>query len=246
MVEQDSDWERFIDQQLVKLDTQRIDFYMLHGWATGPWDKVRNLRGLHALERAKADGRIGHLGFSFHGSPDAFCAIIDGFDWEFCLIQLNYLDQQYQAGLDGLRYAESHKVGVVVMEALRGGALANVPPAVESLWARSPRRWSPAEWALRWVWDLPGVVSVSGADKRAHGQRSVHRWRRSAANSRRRALGHLAPSEFLGTPSHIGKQSAVPHVIAPAANRRPARGCGRAHDLEWTRLAPDLGGALLP
>jgi predicted aldo/keto reductase-like oxidoreductase len=160
MVEQESDWERFIDQQLVKLDTQRIDFYMLHGLAAGPWDKVRNLRGLRALERAKADGRIGHLGFSFHGSLDAFRSIIDGFDWEFCLIQLNYLDQQYQAGLEGLRYAESHKVGVIVMEALRGGALAKVPPAVESLWARSTRRWSPAEWALRWVWDLPGVVSV--------------------------------------------------------------------------------------
>jgi predicted aldo/keto reductase-like oxidoreductase len=146
-VEKESDWERFIDQQLVRLGTDRIDFYMLHGLAAESWDKVKNLRGLAALERAKADGRIGHIGFSFHGSPDCFRAIIDAFDWEFCLIQLNYLDQQYQAGLDGLRYAESHKVGVVVMEALRGGALARVPPAVESIWARSPRRWSPAEWA---------------------------------------------------------------------------------------------------
>jgi hypothetical protein len=111
LVEQESDWERFIDGQLAKLDTARIDFYMLHGLAAGPWDKVGKLRGLRALERAKADGRIGHIGFSFHGSPDAFRTIIDGFDWEFCLIQLNYLDQQYQAGLDGLRYAESHKVG---------------------------------------------------------------------------------------------------------------------------------------
>lgn len=160
LVEQERDWERLLDRQLVKLAVDRIDFYMLHGLAAATWDKVRNLHGLRALERAKADGRIGHIGFSFHGSPDDFRTIIDSFDWEFCLIQLNYLDQQYQAGLQGLRYAESHKVGVVVMEALRGGALAKVPPAVERIWSRSPRRWSPAEWALRWVLDLPGVVSV--------------------------------------------------------------------------------------
>jgi len=85
-----------------------------------------------------------------------------------------------------------------------------------------------------------------GADKRAHGQRCVHWRRRAAANSRRRALGHLASSKFVGTPSHIGKQSAVPYSIAPAAKRPPAVSSGRPHDLEWTRLAPDLGGALLP
>lgn len=83
------------------------------------------------------------------------------------------------------------------------------------------------------------------ADKRAHGQRCVHRRRCSATNSRRRALGHLAPSEFVGTPSHLGKQSAGAHVIAPAANRPPAGSGGRAYDREWTCLAPDLGGALL-
>jgi len=160
LVNHESDWERFIDQQLTRLATDRIDFYMLHGLAAASWQKVKDLHGLDALERAKADGRIGHIGFSFHGSPDDFPTIIDSFAWEFCLIQLNYLDQQYQAGLAGLRHAESRKVGVVVMEALRGGALAKVPPVVESIWARSPRGWSPAEWALRWVWDLPGVVSV--------------------------------------------------------------------------------------
>ena len=84
-----------------------------------------------------------------------------------------------------------------------------------------------------------------GTDKRAHGQRCVHGRRCAAANGRCRALGHLAPGELVGTPSHLGKQSAVPHSIAPPINRRPAHGSRRAHDPEWTRLAPDLGGALL-
>lgn len=160
MIQNESDWERYLDQQLVRLGTDHIDFYMLHGLMAAPWEKVKALHGLRALERAKADGRIRHIGFSFHGAFDDFTGIIDAFDWEFCLIQLNYVDQNYQAGLAGLRYAADRKVGVVIMEGLRGGALAKVPPAVASIFARSPRQWSSAEWGLRWVWDLPGVVSV--------------------------------------------------------------------------------------
>jgi len=160
LVEKESDWERFIDAQLVKLGTDHIDFYLLHALAGESWAKVKSLHGLRALERAKADGRLGHLGFSFHGSPSDFREIVDGYAWEFCLVQMNYLDQDYQAGLAGLRLAAERKIGVVVMEALRGGALANVPPAVRTILGTSPRAWSPVEWALRYVWDLPGVVSV--------------------------------------------------------------------------------------
>jgi uncharacterized protein len=159
-VEKESDFEHFLDRQLVKLDTDFIDFYLLHGLAAGPWDKVKRLGGLPALERAKADGRIKHIGFSFHGSQDDFRTIIDSYDWDLCLIQLNYVDQGYQAGMQGLEYATRHDVGVLVMEPLRGGALASVPPEVQSIWAESSRAWSPAEWALRWVQGQPGVVSV--------------------------------------------------------------------------------------
>ena len=126
-VRQDGDWERFLDQQLRKLDTDFVDFYLLHGLAAGPWDKVKQLGGLAALERAKADGRIKHIGFSFHGPLDDFVAIINGYDWDLCLIQLNYVDQGYQAGIQGLALAAQRKVGVMVMEPLRGGVLAKVP-----------------------------------------------------------------------------------------------------------------------
>jgi uncharacterized protein len=167
-VQQESDWERFLDLQLEKLDTDCIDFYLLHALAAGPWDKVKRLAGLPALERAKADGRIKHIGFSFHGPLDDFQTILDGYAWDLCLMQLNYVDQAFQAGVQGLALAARRNVGVMVMEPLRGGALANLPPDVQSIWARSGRDWSGAEWALRWVLNQPGVVSVlSGMNREA-------------------------------------------------------------------------------
>jgi len=156
----EADWERYLDQQLERLETDRIDFYLLHALSAERWATVQKLRGLAAMERARADGRIGHIGFSFHGSPDAFRTIIDGYDWEFCQIQLNFVDVGYQAGLTGLRHAAAKKVGVVVMEPLRGGALAKAPAAAQEIWASSGRPWSPAEWSLRWLWNLPEIVTV--------------------------------------------------------------------------------------
>jgi len=173
-VEQAGDFERLLDLQLAKLDTDHIDFYLLHAISGGPWDKIVKLEGLRALERARADGRIRHFGFSFHGPLDDFKRIIDGHDWEFTQIQLNYLDEGFQAGLEGLRYAAARQVGVIVMEPLRGGALAKAPPEVEAIWARSGRPWSPVEWALRWVLGLPGVVTVlSGMGELAQVQENL-------------------------------------------------------------------------
>lgn len=162
----EADFERVIDQQLEKLRTKRIDFYLLHAISAGPWEKVKQLKGLRALEKAKTDGRIGHIGFSFHGTCDEFKKIIGEYEWEFAQIQLNYVDQAFQAGLEGLRCAAERKVGVIVMEPLRGGSLAASPEPVRQLLGRAGRQWSPAEWALRWVWSQPGVVTVlSGMGK---------------------------------------------------------------------------------
>jgi predicted aldo/keto reductase-like oxidoreductase len=160
LVEAESDWEKFLDAQLKKLDTDRIDFYLMHSLSGESWEIIRRLRGMQALERARTDGRIGHIGFSFHGSPTDFRTIVDGFDWEFCQIQFNFLDIEFQAGLEGLRYATNKNIGVIVMEPLRGGTLARVPQAVQSIWARSGRPWSPAAWALRWVCMHPEPVTI--------------------------------------------------------------------------------------
>jgi predicted aldo/keto reductase-like oxidoreductase len=161
LVKSASDWERLLDAQLAKLDTDTIDVYFLHSLAADSWNTVVRLKGLKALERARADGRIRHIGFSFHGSLESFKTIIDSYDWACCLIQYNFVDQEFQAGTMGLRYAASKRIGIAVMEPLRGGALAtNVPEQVQAIWARYPVPRTPAEWALRWVWNHPEVTTV--------------------------------------------------------------------------------------
>ena len=164
------DFDRYLDEQLVRLETG-IDFYLLHGLDAESWrDKVLAYDVLTSAERALGDGRIGHLGFSFHDTYEAFAEILDGTDlWELCQIQYNYMDEEYQAGTRGLELAAGKGLGVVVMEPLRGGQLARPTPEVAALWAAARRDLescvpsavclpeSPVEWALRWVWDHPEV-----------------------------------------------------------------------------------------
>jgi predicted aldo/keto reductase-like oxidoreductase len=161
LVEAEGDWERLLDEQLKKLDTDHIDFYLIHALNAERWNTVRRFAGLRALERARRDGRIGHIGFSMHDSLGVFRTIVDGYDWEFCQIQYNFIDQQFQAGTEGLRYAAERRIGVIVMEPLRGGALAAAQPEdIQRIWARSPERLTPAARALQWVWSHPEVVTA--------------------------------------------------------------------------------------
>ncbi|HEY3381123.1 MAG TPA: aldo/keto reductase [Vicinamibacterales bacterium] len=164
LVQAEVDWERLLDEQLTKLDCSTIDFYMFHGLSAERWDLVQRLHGIPALERARADGRIRHLGFSFHGSPDAFRTIIDGYDWDFCQIQYNFMDEEFQAGTAGLGHAASKQVAVFAMEPLRGGSLSAEPPEpVKAIWQQAAVPRTPADWALRWVWNHSGVtMALSG------------------------------------------------------------------------------------
>jgi hypothetical protein len=161
LVQEAGDWERLLDEQLRKLDTDRIDFYLLHALNADRWRTVLGLKGLAAMERAKADGRIRHLGFSFHDALKVFKPIVDGYDWEFCQIQLNFIDPGFQAGIEGLNHAAARGVGAIAMEPLRGGTLAwEQPPDVQAIWARTTELRPPAEWALRWVWNHRSVVTA--------------------------------------------------------------------------------------
>jgi uncharacterized protein len=156
-----SDWDKFLDEQLKRLRTDHIDFYLLHALSRERWAKVKQLGALPALERAKAAGKIRHIGFSFHDSLDAFKEIIDGYDgWEFCQVQYNYIDREFQAGDKGLEYAAEREIGVIVMEPLRGGALASPPPQVRSAFGKYPTPRLPYEWALRHVLDRQEVSLV--------------------------------------------------------------------------------------
>jgi predicted aldo/keto reductase-like oxidoreductase len=171
LCERAEDMDRFLDTQLRKLCTGTVDYYLLHT-LTGPlWDHLESLGARKFLDRAKSDGRIVNAGFSFHGASEDFRRIVDAYPWEFCQIQYNFLDEEYQAGTKGLEYAASKGLGVVVMEPLRGGnlGLPVPPPAIAELWKRAPLVRTPAEWALRWVWNHPEVtVVLSGMNEEKH------------------------------------------------------------------------------
>ena len=170
MVESQADMDKFLDEQLGKLRTDRVDLYLLHGLQKERWPKLRELDIFEWAEGAIADGRIGYLGFSFHDDYDVFREIVDSHDWTFCQIQYNYMDTEYQAGTRGLRYAASKGLAVVVMEPIAGGRLAvPPPPEIQAVWDRAEVRRTPAEWALQWVWNHPEVsVVLSGMSTMEH------------------------------------------------------------------------------
>ena len=192
LVKEPSDFDRLLDEQLRRLRTDSIDFYLLHSLDEKHWAQVLATRQLAAAERALTDGRIKHLGFSFHDSYEVFDRVLDATDlWEFCQIQLNYMDEEYQAGRRGLELAAARGLGVIVMEPLRGGMLArNLPPAVEAAWRDAPVLRSPVEWALQWVWDLPQVSLVlSGMSTMQHVEEDL-------AYAGRSRPGLLGPEEL--------------------------------------------------
>lgn len=154
-----ADMDRFLHQQLERLQTDHLDFYLVHGINGAVWDRMRDLGVIEFLEGAKAEGLIRFPAFSFHGPAADFPRIIDEYDgWAFGQVQYNYADTTYQAGHAGLRYAADKGIGVVVMEPLKGGRLAHgIPPRMQAVFEARPEGWSPAEWALRYVWNEPGV-----------------------------------------------------------------------------------------
>jgi len=155
------DFDAMLDEQLKRLQTDRIDFYLLHSLNREHWQTVQEHAVLRRAEDALTDGRIRYLGFSFHDNLEMFKNIVDSYDgWTFCQIQYNYMDTDFQAGTAGLHYAASKGLGVVVMEPLRGGKLAKELPAVIPLWSQVAQKRKPADWAFQWLWNQPEVSMV--------------------------------------------------------------------------------------
>jgi len=186
LVESPADFDRLLNEQLAKLQTDHIDFYLLHALSHSRWQNiVLKHKLLDRAEAALADGRIRHLGFSFHDEYPAFEEIVNGSDlWSFCQIQYNYMDAENQAGVRGLKLAADKGLGVVVMEPLMGGRLADPPKDVlEAMESYSVRR-TPVEWALDWLWDQPEVsVILSGMSTMAQVEENLNFAARSCPQS---------------------------------------------------------------
>ena len=160
MVKSINDVERFFCEQLKRLQTDYIDYYLFHTLNdVNSWERLKNLGIENWIVEKKQTGRIKNIGFSFHGGAGAFKEVLDGYNWDICYIQYNYLDKTSQAGVDGLKYAVDKGVPVVIMEPLRGGQLANKLPK-QVLKMLDVAKVTPAQWAFKWLYNQPEVSIV--------------------------------------------------------------------------------------
>lgn len=162
MIKTKEDIEKYFEEELKRLRTDHIDFYLMHMLADiKSWDKLKALGIEDWIKEKKESGKIKQIGFSYHGNSDMFCKLIDSYDWDFCQIQYNYLDEHSQAGRTGLNYAASKGIPVVIMEPLRGGRLANnLPEKAQKLFEKYEIKRTPAEWAFRWLWNQKEIMCV--------------------------------------------------------------------------------------
>ena len=155
-----ADFDKLFHEQLKRLKTDHIEFYLLHSLNREYWSKMREYDAIEWGRRTIKAGKIGQLGFSFHDDFDLFKEIVDAWDWPFCQIQYNYMDVRNQAGTRGLKYAALKGIAVVVMEPILGGKLASPPPSIQKILDRAETKRRAADWALQWLWNQPEVTVV--------------------------------------------------------------------------------------
>lgn len=191
-IQKPEDFDRILDEQLDKLRTDHIDFYLLHGLNAKTWHDVVLRQGLlERAEQAIRNGRICHLGFSFHDAHPAFVEILNGYDrWTFCQIQYNYMDTENQAGTKGLKLAAEKGLAVVVMEPLLGGRLANPPAPIRRVFDESGTKLSPVDLALHWIWEQPEVSTVLS------GMSTIEQVKTNIASASKAHAGLLTTSDF--------------------------------------------------
>jgi hypothetical protein len=191
-VAHDYDFDRYLEQQLERLDTDHIDLYLLHALTERRWQKLRKLNVLDWAERRMAEGAFEFLGFSFHDTFAVFRSIVDDYDgWAATLTMYNYLDTEYEAGRAGVLYAAERGIAVMVMEPLRGGLLARKPPSeIEALLNRAATQRKPADWAFQWLWSQPEVSVVLS------GMSSMQQLRENLASADRSEPGSLSADEL--------------------------------------------------
>ncbi len=154
--------EKIFLEELKRLKTDHVDYYLMHMLAdVDTWERMKELGIIRWLEEKKASGAIRQVGFSYHGNSEMFCKLVDAYDWDFCQIQYNYMDEHSQAGRRGLNYAHEKGLPVVIMEPLRGGKLVSrLPEEAKRIFAEYPIKHTPAQWAFRWLWNQSEVTCV--------------------------------------------------------------------------------------
>jgi len=186
-----STMERLFQEQLRRLKTDYIDYYLMHMLTdVKTWERLKAL-GIEAwLEDKKKSGSIRQVGFSYHGNTDMFCSLVDAYDWDFCQIQYNYMDEHSQAGRQGLQYASQKSLPVIIMEPLRGGKLVNLlPDAALQIFKEYPVFHTPAQWAFRWLWNQQEVTCVLS------GMNSLEMVRDNIATASSVKIGEMGPDE---------------------------------------------------
>jgi predicted aldo/keto reductase-like oxidoreductase len=176
LIAKKEDLNYYLDEQLRRLQTDRIDFYLLHGLGQTTWKTLTNMDVLEFLDSAINEGKITYAGFSFHDEFKLFKEVVDSYNWSFSQVQFNYMDQDFQAGKKGVEYAAANGLGTVIMEPLRGGCLTNnIPQDIQEIWDGAPVKRSLAEWALRFIWDQPEVnVVLSGMSTMDQVEENIH------------------------------------------------------------------------
>ncbi len=161
-IKKTEDFDRYFNEELERLQTDHVEYYLMHMLnAKSAWDRIRALGVEEWIAKKKASGQIQNIGFSFHGGTNAFLELVDAYDWDFCQIQYNYMDEHSQAGRRGLNYAHEKGLPVIIMEPLRGGRLVQgLPATAKELIEAHPSKRSAAEWGLRWLWDQPEITVI--------------------------------------------------------------------------------------
>ena len=153
--------EKYFNEQLERLQTDYIDYYLMHMLTDiDAWNTLKALGIEEWIKQKKSEGKIKQIGFSYHGNSSMFLEILNAYDWDFCQIQYNYMDEVSQAGVKGLKAAAEKGIPVIIMEPLRGGKLVNIPAQAKEFLNKSSRNWTPAELSLRWLWNQPEVTCV--------------------------------------------------------------------------------------
>lgn len=162
LIKKPESMEAYFSEELRRLKTDHVDYYLMHMLTdVKTWDRLVGLGIVDWLAEKKKSGQIRQVGFSYHGNSDMFCKLLEVYDWDFCQIQYNYLDENSQAGVTGLHRAAEKGLPVIIMEPLRGGRLTTgLPAAARHVLEHAPVSRTPAQWALRWLWNQPEVTCV--------------------------------------------------------------------------------------